>query len=113
MEGVAFYLKDDFIGHSFMAFNPVLLGISICGTFCLYMVGRFRGQPQFSILSPLNVKINQGTHPAVMLLDAVLTSVLGGFVSYCMTDPTTNAQAISAGLAVTGILNSTGIQTKA
>jgi hypothetical protein len=95
-----------------MKFNPVLLAISMCGTFCLYMVGRFRGQTQFSVLAPLNIRINANTKPAVMLLDAILTSALGGFIAYCATEPTTNPQALSTGLAVTGILNSTGVQPR-
>ena len=70
---------------------------------------RFHGQPQFSILTALSISI---TEPRVILLDAILTAFLGALIAYFSIEPTTKPQAVAAGLAFTGILNSTGIGFK-
>jgi hypothetical protein len=80
--------------------NQPLLS-TFLGAFTLYVVNRSQKQQPISILSAINVALNR---PWKILLDMLLSSLLGSVVIYLLTGPTTVPQGIVAGLGMTGIL---------
>ena len=83
----------------------VLPSLTFLGTFVLYVLNRLQGKQPFSLFLALGVNLGTGAHPVTVLLDMVISSVLGGGLVFALTSPTTVAQAIVVGLGTTGILS--------
>jgi len=80
--------------------------LTFVGAFALYILARNKGSTPWSVLYALNISVSRRAKPGTILLDGVLTSLLGAIIAYIVTDPVTNAHAIAAGLSSTGIINS-------
>jgi len=75
------------------------------GAFTLYILNRHQGKQPFSLFRALNIDVLTATaRPFTILIDMVLSSALGALVVMPLTSPNTVAQAIIAGLGMTGIL---------
>ena len=87
------------------SFDPLLFLLTFVGAIALHVFCKCQKVEHVSILQSVNVKINQQTAALIMVLDMALTSLLGAVVVYYLTAPTTNPQAITAGLSFTGIIS--------
>jgi hypothetical protein len=74
------------------------------GAFMLYALNRLNKKEPFSLLKVLNINVGSGAAPGVILLDMVVSSILGVMVILPLTSPATIPQAVVAGLGMTGIL---------
>jgi hypothetical protein len=81
---------------------PLLFGYAFIGAFTLYILNRLQKRQPFSILSALNWEMNT---PEIIVIDLVLSSLLGAFVVIPLVNPNTVPQALIAGLGFTGILS--------
>ena len=75
------------------------------GAFTLYLLNRLQGRQPFSLFSAINIGIGPGARPGVVLVDMIISSILGAIVIIPLTSPGTIPQAIVAGLGMTGILS--------
>jgi hypothetical protein len=75
------------------------------GAFTLYVLNWHQGRQPFSLFKVLNVDVSATGHPVVILLDIVISSILGTIIVVAITAPATIAQAVVAGLGMTGILS--------
>lgn len=75
------------------------------GAFTLYILNRMQGKQPFSLFRALNIDVlTAAARPSVILIDMIFSSALGAAVVIPLTSPSTVAQAIIAGLGMTGIL---------
>jgi ABC-type transport system involved in multi-copper enzyme maturation permease subunit len=74
------------------------------GAILLYILNKQQKKQPLSLFSALNVDI-ANTNFCIALLDMVLSCVLGSFAVVALTAPTTFAQALTAGLGMTGLLS--------
>ncbi len=75
------------------------------GAITLYILNRLGGKHPFSLFQALNINVSgPRANPAIVGLDMIISSALGAFVVIPLTQPTTIAQAIMAGLGMTGVL---------
>jgi uncharacterized membrane protein len=86
----------------------LLFLLTFVGAFALYLFSRSRGIKPFSIFHAININVSKKAKPKVILCDAIFTSLLGALLGYVVTQPSTNAQAVAAGLGFVGIINSFG-----
>lgn len=82
-----------------------IYAITILSAFCLYFLYKSRSLPSFSVLKAINVDIGEKAHPSVIVLDALVTSILGATIAYFVAQPTTTQLAATIGLSYTGIIN--------
>lgn len=75
------------------------------GAFVLYLLNRLQGKQPFSLFRGLNINVGSGAWPIVILLDMVISSILGSILVIALTAPITVPQAVVAGLGMTGILS--------
>lgn len=76
------------------------------GAFVLYILNRTNGKKPFSMFLVINIDVGATTgKPYVILLDMIVSSMIGGSVVYFVTYPSTAAQAVVAGLGMTGLLS--------
>jgi hypothetical protein len=84
------------------------VGLCTVGAFVLYLLNRNGGREPFSLFKGLNLDVSRETgRPHMILLDMVISSLLGGAVVYALVQPASMAQAIVAGLGMTGLLQAT------
>src|SRR6266487_3216975 len=75
------------------------------GAFMLYVLNRLQGKQPFSLFRALNIDVlTAAARPITIFADMILSSVLGAALVLPLAAPTTIAQAIIAGLGMTGIL---------
>jgi hypothetical protein len=75
------------------------------GAFTLYVLNRHQGKQPFSLFRALNIDVlTPAARPFTILIDMILSSALGALVVMPLTLPSTVAQAVIAGLGMTGIL---------
>ncbi len=78
---------------------------SFMGAFMLYLVNRQQGKQPLSLFRALNINVSdKNARPYVILLDMIISSILGAIMVVLATAPTTLPQAVFAGLGMTGIL---------
>lgn len=83
--------------------------MSVGGAFVLYMSHRNSGKEPLSLFKALNIDVSGKTgKPLAILSDMMLTSAIGGYLVFLMVAPTTAAQAVVAGLGMTGMLSVQG-----
>jgi hypothetical protein len=75
------------------------------GAFTLYVLNRHNDKQPFSLFRALNINVGATGLPFIIFLDIVFTSILGTVVVIPLTAPATAAQALAAGLGMTGILS--------
>jgi len=76
------------------------------GAFVLYILNRLQKRQPFSLFSAMNIDISSNNaRPPVILIDMLLSSLIGTIVVLPLTSPTTVPQAIVAGLGMTGVLS--------
>jgi archaellum biogenesis protein FlaJ (TadC family) len=83
-----------------------LLFSTAFGAFVLYILNRHQNRQPFSLFVALNVDVGQKASAWLVLLDMIVSSVIGAGVVYLLTQPVTVPQAVVAGLGMTGILSS-------
>lgn len=74
------------------------------GAFILYMLNRLQNKQPFSFFRVINIDVGVNASPLAVLSDMVISSFLGILVVIPLTSPSTVAQAIIAGLGMTGLL---------
>jgi hypothetical protein len=83
------------------------------GAFMLYILNRIQGKQPFSLFRALNIDVlTAAARPITIFADMILSSALGAAVVLPIAAPTTIAQAIIAGLGMTGILAAHTKQTE-
>jgi hypothetical protein len=75
------------------------------GAFILYVLTRTGGRQPFYLFIAININIDRSARPHIVLCDIVLSSLIGATAVYFLTAPVNYAQAIVAGLGMTGILS--------
>jgi hypothetical protein len=74
------------------------------GAFVLYVLNRLQNKIPFSLFNALGIKVDSEARPWTILWDMIISSIIGAIVVVPLTSPTTTAQALAAGLGMTGIL---------
>lgn len=92
--------------------SPEILGFPIqtlflaaLGAFVLYLLNRLQERKPFSLFSGLNIEVGAKGKPHIILIDMLISSILGGYVVLALSSPETNLQALLGGLGLTGILS--------
>lgn len=75
------------------------------GAFTLYVLNRLQNRQPFSIFAAINIDVGTTAQPRTILGDMIASSLLGVAVVIPLTAPSTVAQAIIAGLGMTGVLS--------
>lgn len=75
------------------------------GAFTLYVLNRLQKKQPFSLFSAISIQMDNPARPMIILLDMVISSLIGMVVVIPITSPTTITQALFAGLGMTGILS--------
>ncbi len=75
------------------------------GAWMLYVMNRLYDKQPFSLFKVLNINVGRTAPSYVILLDIVLSSALGVAVIMPLIAPATIAQAVAAGLGMTGVLS--------
>ena len=83
----------------------ILFLLTYVGALALYLFARCRGFAPFSVCFAVNIGVGKKASPRVIIIDALLTSLIGSIIAFAVTAPSTNPQAITAGLSFTGIIN--------
>lgn len=78
---------------------------AVLGAFVLYLVNKLQNRHPLSLFTAINVRMDRTAHPVLVLMDMILSSILGAAVVVPLTSPTTGPQAILVGLGMTGILS--------
>lgn len=84
----------------------ILYGGCVVGAFALYILNRTGGRQPFSLFSVLNVDVGRTGQPGVILLDMIISSAIGCLLVFWIAQPQNQAQAVVAGLGMTGLLSS-------
>ncbi|EJB8454940.1 hypothetical protein MW332_004788 [Vibrio parahaemolyticus] len=91
--------------ESIIGKEAALFFYTFMGAFVLYILNRHQGMRPFSLFSALNINVSTKANALVILLDMVFSSIIGSIVVLALVEPTTVAQAVVAGLGMTGILS--------
>src|SRR5215203_652767 len=85
----------------------VMMGLfTFIGAFVLYVINRLQKKQPFSLLEALNVDVRtHDSKPVTILTDMIVSSLLGSILVVAIVSPTTIAQAVAAGLGLTGLLS--------
>lgn len=76
------------------------------GAFVLYVLNRLQKKQPFSLFEALNIDVRtHDSRPTTILTDMILSSLLGSILVVAIVSPTTIAQAVAAGLGLTGLLS--------
>jgi len=75
------------------------------GAIILYVLNKLQGKQPFSFFTALNLDVSNQAPWHMVLLDMILSSLLGGIAVFFITSPETSAQAIMVGLGMTGVLS--------
>jgi hypothetical protein len=82
-----------------------LSGSAVLGAFVLYILYRHQNRQPFSLFVALNIPVGNSASYWVILLDMIVSSVIGGVSVTLLTVPVTVSQAFAAGLGMTGIFS--------
>ncbi|HSN24412.1 MAG TPA: hypothetical protein VLS45_09670 [Methylomicrobium sp.] len=74
------------------------------GAVILYVLNKLQGKQPFSFFVALNIDVSNQASWHMVLLDMLLSSLIGGIAVFFITSPATEAQAIMVGLGMTGVL---------
>ncbi len=83
---------------------PILYWITLLGAFGSFVFQKNKERVPFSVLRAFHVDIGRGAPRLVLLLDAIVTSLLGAALAYLFAAPGTNQQAIAIGVGCAGII---------
>lgn len=103
----------DFLQAGLEMFRTLPRGMyffSFCGAATLYILNRLYNRHPYSLYRAINIPIGLTARPFSILCDIVLSSTVGSIVAVHLIGPQTIPQAISAGLAMTGILSVLSLQ---
>ena len=75
------------------------------GGIILYVLNKLQGKQPFSLFRALNIDVSDEAPWHNVLLDMLLSSLIGGIAVFFITSPVTAAQAIVGGLGMTGVLS--------
>src|SRR5690242_3275703 len=81
------------------------------GAFILYVLTRTGGRQPFSLFLAININIDRSARPYVIFSDIVISSLIGAGAVFLLTAPGNYAQAIVAGLGMTGVLSAHAKET--
>ena len=82
-----------------------LFAAAFLGAFLLYVLQRLQQKQPFSIFQAININVGSSASPLLVLIDMVISSLLGAWAVTVLTSPATLQQAIIAGLGMTGLLS--------
>ena len=85
--------------------DPLLFGLTFVGALVLYVVCRCQDIKHISVFTAINHRIDDTSSAAKVIGDMVVTSFIGAILTYYLTAPGTNPQAITAGLSFTGVIS--------
>lgn len=88
-----------------MASSLALSASAVLGAFVLYILYRHQNRQPFSLFVALNIPVGNSASYWVILLDMIVSSVIGGVSVTLMTAPVTASQVFAAGLGMTGIFS--------
>lgn len=88
-----------------LGFPAQTLFLAALGAFVLYLLNRLQERKPFSLFSGLNIEVGAKGKPHVILIDMLISSILGGYIVLALSSPETNLQALLGGLGLTGILS--------
>lgn len=75
------------------------------GAFVLYLLNSLHNHMPFSLFTGININIDKNTKPHIILLDMIISSIIGAVAVIPISAPSTVPQALLAGLGLTGILS--------
>lgn len=71
----------------------------------LYLLNGLHNKQPFSLFKAINIDVSDNAAWHTILIDMIVSSVIGGIAVYYLTSPTPIPQAIVAGLGMTGVLS--------
>ena len=98
---------DGAVGSGIAEWLPLakLYVFTFIGAFTLYLLNKLQNRNPFSLFAAINIDVSSRAPSIIVLLDMVLSSMIGAAVVVPLTSPTTVPQAILVGLGMTGILS--------
>lgn len=83
---------------------PVLYWTTLLGAFGSFVFQKNRERIPFSVLRAFHIETGRGASGFVLILDAIITSMLGAALAFLFAAPGTNQQAIAIGVGCAGII---------
>lgn len=80
----------------------------LIGAFALLVLTRSQEKPILSICRAINIDVGMQAKPKIVLLDLMLSAMLGAFIVLHLAEPETSKQSIAAGLGMAGLLSAAG-----
>ena len=84
--------------------NGILFLATFAGSFGLYILNKTHAKQPFSLFVAINIKVDTTARPIVVLIDMIISSLIGSSIVFFLTNPTLPVQAVVAGLGMTGLL---------
>ncbi len=78
--------------------------VTFLGAAVSYLLQKSRRRVPMSVLQAINIEVGEEAHPAVIVVDLVVTSLVGTLVAFFFSEPTTNQQALMAGWGAIGLI---------
>jgi hypothetical protein len=75
------------------------------GAFVLYLLNRLQERRPFSLFSGLNIDVGIKAKPHIILIDMLISSLLGGVLVIALSSPESIPQSLLGGLGLTGLLS--------
>jgi hypothetical protein len=69
------------------------------------MLNRIHDKQPFSLCQVVNIDVGKQARPRVVIIDMVVSSLLGGFIVILLSRPENVTQSFMGGLGLTGLLS--------
>jgi uncharacterized membrane protein len=75
------------------------------GAFSLLLMTRIQDRVPLSVLGAMNFDVSNKGKPSTIILDLILSTLLGSIIVVVLAEPETAKQSIVAGLGMSGLLS--------